>query len=611
MCGIAGYVGDAVPGRLEAMARSMIHRGPDDDGFFEDERVHLCMRRLSIIDLESGKQPKLSRDGNVVVLFNGEIYNYVELRAELERAGYAFTSASSDTEVIVHLYEAHGIGFVDKLYGMFAISLYDRKRGELFLIRDRLGKKPIYYAWDERAGTLQFASELNTLDLRDRAANLDDDSLVWYFSQKTTPGEASIDRRVAKVPAGCYLRVPRDGAPERVRYWSITPRPPAQPADESRIVDEIGALIADSVRLRMRADVEVGAFLSGGIDSSLVVSLAAQHTPKPLKTYCLVYDQEINYKSSDRRWARVVAERCATRHKEVLLTPSLLMEELPAIARHYGQPNSAVISNWFISREMGKELKVALSGDGADELFGSYFLHRIGAALSDLQREPAEVVLARLPDAEARFVRDNATASLAQLVDRFAVFPEAEQQRLFAPRLLAATPIARMLQARERELRANDPLDRALELDCRNLLADQILNYSDVLGMAHSLEIRAPFLDHRLVEYMFTVPPALKIRRSETKWLLKEVARKLLPEELITRPKEGFVEPAVYWLRDEMKDFCLSALGASTFNRLGLLDGDYVRAVVDHFYKDGDFTIGKRVWNLLMFALWERVGADS
>jgi asparagine synthase (glutamine-hydrolysing) len=494
---------------------------------------------------------------------------------------------------------------------MFAISLYDRRSGELVLVRDRLGKKPIYYTWDGRDSTLQFASEFNCIGLQARTDHLNLDSLVWYFSQKTVPGDASIDARVRKVPAGHYLRCRADGEPQLVRYWQIAPARPSTPHDDRRSVEDVEDLLTDSVRLRMRADVEVGAFLSGGIDSSLIVALASKLTDRPLKTFCLVYDQEINHKSADRRWAHEIAARYGTRHEEVLLTPSLLAEALPSIVRQYGQPNSAVLSNWFISQAMGRQLKVALSGDGADELFGSYFLHRVGAALSDSNREGPESVLSRLPDAEARFVRENLHKPFVQLVDRFAVFPEEEQQRLFGPRLRAATRISQLLAAREAELRSTDPLDRALEFDCRNLLCEQILNYSDLLGMAHSLEIRTPFLDHRLVEYMFRVPSHLKIRNGETKWLLKQVARKYLPEGLVTRPKEGFVEPAVYWLRSELKDLCTATLESPSFNRLGLLDRDYVRALVETFYRDGDFTLGKRVWSVLMFAIWEGIYANT
>jgi asparagine synthase (glutamine-hydrolysing) len=613
MCGIAGYTGPAVPGRIEAMALAMAHRGPDGDGFFDADGVHLGMRRLSIVDLATGQQPKLSPDGQVVVVFNGEIYNHVELRRDLEARGHRFVSESSDTEVIVFLYEEYGLAGVDRIIGMFAIALYDRRLGRLFLIRDRFGKKPIYYRHDPSTGRLEFASEFNVIDVDARHDHIDHASLAWYFSQKAMPADRTIDDRIRKVPAGSLLRCElADGTCEVVRYYAgpASCRSSAQVTVEQEASDRIEALLTDSVRLRMRADVEVGAFLSGGVDSSLIVALASKLTDKPLKTYCLVYEQEINDKGRDRDLARLVSERFGTRHREVVLTPALLMAELPAIVAQYGQPNSAVIANWFISREMGRELKVALSGDGADELFGSYFLHRTASALDAYRRTRDPAVLSALPEAEAAFVRDAADESFARVVDRFGVFTDAELTALLSPRRYRPGSVLQMIAERERSLTCVDPLNRMLEFDCQNLLCDQILNYSDMLSMAHSLEVRTPFLDHRLVEYAFTLDPALKIRNGVTKYILKRVAARHLPEALVTRRKEGFVEPAVYWIADEMKAFCLSYLEAAGFNRLGLLNAAYVREVVARFYRDREFHIAKKVWSLLMYAIWERSLAD-
>lgn len=615
MCGIAGYVGDQVPGKLEGMAERMVHRGPDDDGFFHDEseRVHLCMRRLSIVDLALGKQPKFSADRKVAVVFNGEIYNYLELRAELLAKGYRLEAKTSDTEVIAHLYEEMGIDFVERLVGMFAIALFDAKKGELILVRDRLGKKPVFYRHDEGARRFEFASEFPVFALEPSRAHLDVDALAWYFSQKVTPSERSIDDRIEKLPPASYLRLRvATGELELRRYWQL---PRAVAASEGECDDDarveeasqrLESLLTESVQLRMRADVEVGAFLSGGIDSSLVVALASRLTDTPLRTFCLVYDQEINEKSSDRKYARLVSERYGTRHTEVTLTPELLMTELPSIVAHYGQPNSAVISNWFISRVMGRVVKVALSGDGADELFGSYFLHRVSAALDAFRRTRDASVLARLPEAEARFVLEAADEPFAKVVDRFGVFREEEIQRLLRPAGYRSGRLFELLAAREAELGASDPLARMLEFDCKNLLVDQILNYSDVLSMAHSLEVRTPFLDHRLVEWAFSIPSSFRIRAGETKHVLKRVARRYLPEDLVTRKKEGFVEPAVYWIAREMKEFTLSHLRGDGFNRLGLLDRAVVDELLERFYARGDFSDGKKVWNLLMYALWEK-----
>lgn len=596
MCGIAGYTGPRVPGTLELMTSALIHRGPDDEGFFEDERVHLGMRRLSIIDLAHGEQPKFSADGRFVLIFNGEIYNYRELKAELEVDGHRFNT-HSDTEVVLRLFEASGIGSVDRLVGMFAFALYDTRTGALHLVRDRLGKKPIYYEHDG-SGRFTFASEFTALPTTDLAGHIDRRSLAWYFSQKTTPGDASIDTRVRKLPAGHWLRLDADGRLEIQRYWEIAPGRTRVPTEDCALVDELDRLIGESVRLRMVADVEVGAYLSGGLDSSLCVAHAVRGAGSRLKTFCLVYDEPVNEKAADRRFALLVSEMFGTEHHEVLLTPNLLRDELPRIVSSFGQPNSAVLANWFISREMGKAVKVALSGDGADELFGSYFLHRASAMLAEGQADDESP--------EAVFAKSHRGSPLASLLDGFAVFPSAELDLLLRPRGEAGPILREMFALREAALRCIDPLDRMLEFDCRNLLADQILNYADVLAMAHSLEIRTPYLDHRLVDFVFSIPSSLKIRKGETKWLLKQVAARYLPRELVERPKEGFVEPSVYWIQRELRDYCRAQFGSPRFNALGLLDTGYARAVVDGFYDAPTFAVAKKVWSLLMFALWEQ-----
>ena len=608
MCGIAGATGAPITGRLEAMVDAMVHRGPDDCGISDAKDVRIGIRRLAIVDLLSGDQPKSSADGHVAAVFNGEIYNAPELRAELEATGRTFRSDHAEAEVICELYAAEGIGFVKRLIGMFAIALVDHAGDALYLIRDRLGKKPLFLCYDRVSGALEFASEFNALTLTDREAHLDLASLGWYFSQKAVPSGASIDRRVREVPPGAYVRVPLDGGgPTTNRYWTF-PRGEGRaprPTSEEEAVRTIDDLLHESVRLRMRADVEVGAYLSGGVDSSLVVGLAAQQTQLPLRTYCLVYDEDIYEKSADRHFAQLIASRYATRHAEVTLRPDDLVAELPTIAAHLGQPNSAVVSNWFISRAMGRDLKVALSGDGADELFGSYFLHRASAVIEDVAASGEEAACAGESD-EAQFARWARGEPLWRLVDRFAVFPDEELKRLLRPEVYRAAMLTERLREAEAEVRSVTPLNRILEFDCRHLLCEQVLNYADLLAMAHSLEVRTPFLDHRLVEYVHGLPAALKIRRGRAKHVLKEVALRHLPPELVERRKEGFVEPGVHWLKDELREFCLAHVRGAGFNRLGLLDERYVDDLVHDFYRDHDFFVGKRLWSLLMFALWEQ-----
>ena len=605
MCGIAGYTGKSTNQELIKMSKMMLHRGPDDDGFYENNSFHLCMRRLSIVDLELGKQPIYNSDRSVVVMFNGEIYNYIELTQELQNLGYKF-STNSDTETITHLYNEYGINFIHKLNGMFAICLLDTRTNSLYLIRDRIGEKPIYYFYDKGTKDLKFSSEFNVLNTDKSNHKINKDSLAWYFSQKAMPSSETINTDICKVPAGCYLHYKADKTIELVRYYKVAKDKVAVPANDSAVLEKLDDLIKDSIKLRMRADVEVGAFLSGGVDSSLIVSIASKYTPKPLKTYSLVYEDNINFKGEDKKYARIISDTYSTQHTEVLLSPQLLIEELPKIVKHYGQPNSAVLSNWFISKEMSKKVKVSLSGDGADELFGSYFLHRIAGRIANHKDTQNGKYLEMPSEKETEFLQQNINSPIHKLVDQFGVFTSNELEKLLNKELFSSKDILKMLKKKEDEIISNDLLNKTLEFDFNNLLVDQVLNYTDTLGMAHSLEIRTPYLDYRLIDFVFSLSHDFKIRDKETKFILKKLAEKYLPKDLIYRPKEGFVEPAIYWLQKEMKDFCLFNLKSSSFNKLNFLNKTYTDEVINSFYKTSDFYLGKKVWSLLMFSLWEK-----
>jgi asparagine synthase (glutamine-hydrolysing) len=584
------------------MLGKMVHRGPDDWGQFDDVAVHLGMRRLSIVDIDGGKQPMFNRDRSVVVVFNGEVYNAPELRLLLTEKGYPFLTSNSDTEVIAHLYDEYGIGFVEKLVGMFAICLVDISRRELYLIRDRLGKKPIFYTHDAQTKSLQFASEFNALELTDRASHIDRTAFPWFFGQRTLPQESTSDSRVKKLPPGTILRL-KDGVTRLDRYYTVRGRSPKESVTDEDACDQLDSILQESVRMRMRADAEVGSYLSGGVDSSLVVALAAQHSARALNTFCLVYDEEIYNKSEDRRFALEISRKFATQHHEVRLTAKDFQDELPKIIAHFGQPYGASVANWFVSRAMFGSVKVALSGDGADELFGSYLLHRVAGALRG-STDPVD-------PKERELVERAKKEPFDRIIDAFSVFPTEEQELLLVPEMLRQRTCAAEIASRFDSLDSSDPLDRMLEFECRYSLVDVILSYADTLSMAHSIEVRTPFLDHRLVNFAFSLEPRMKIRNGETKFLLKRVAERYLPHELVNRKKEGFIEPAIFWLRDELKEFALATLNDPGFNRLGFLQRPYVRSIVERFYQSNDFYLGKKVWLLVMFGLWEQTFRDG
>jgi asparagine synthase (glutamine-hydrolysing) len=556
------------------------------------------MRRLAIVDIAGGHQPMRHEASDVTLVFNGEIYNHAELRAEVEASGEIFHSDHSDTEVILHLYLRHGPDFVKQLNGMFAIAIADGRDRKLWLFRDRFGERPLYYRISPD-GFIFFASEFNSLALTGQGHHLNGDSLRWFFGMKAMPDDQTIDTRIRRLPAGCRLLWRHGREPEIGRYYDM-PRANDALMSFEEAADAFQCLLRDAVALRLRADVEVGAYLSGGVDSSLITAVAASMLDHPLRTYCLVYDEEVYQKSADRRFACMMSRRLGTRHEEVVLTPEILRDALPLVARQYGQPNAVAVANWFVSQVMRRDIKVALTGDGADELFGSYFVHRAAAVL---EQDPKA---AWVPEAERQFVEALPSINVATLYGRFAVFSNDEIEALLSPEAPSGTSVKDQLEIREAGLRRAGIYNRVLEYEVRHQLVEQILNYVDVLSMAHAVEPRVPYLDHRLVELVSSLPSPYKNRQGQTKRLLKRVAEAYLPTELIHRPKEGFIEPNVHWLGGPLKSYAIDIFTSPSFNKLGLLRTDFVHKLMNTFFKTNDFNLGKKVWLLLQFALWER-----
>jgi len=600
------------------------------------------MTRLAIIDPEFGSQPMQSSDGNIILIFNGELYNHIELREELLALGHNF-STDSDTEVFLSAYSEWGASSVHYMNGMFAVAIYDRARGKLLLIRDRIGEKPLYFYCATDSGNLFFASEHHPLARCTPLSSFNEEhlnlhSLAWYFAQKAMPSGSTIDQRISELPPGCILEYTLADKSLSIRsYYEIRELlsskvddvhkhsedaaaiPPENPLSLTRetetlsgrgrvladteLVDKLEQLLLESVRIRMRADVEVGTFLSGGVDSSLLTSMAARLTKKPLRTFSLVYDDDIYNKGADRHYARAVSRSLGTNHVEVTLTPELFADELPRIVRQFSQPNCAAFANWFVSQEMGKEVKVGLSGDGADELFGSYFLHRVAGAME--VHGDTGAIPENLTDYESRFALQHLGLPLSDMVDAFSVFPPEARDKLFLHDRLRGFVGNRMKRVEE-DLTSTSLLNRALEFDCKSMLVDQILNYADVLSMAHSLELRMPFLDHLLVDFSFSLPSHLKIRNGCTKYILKRVAERYLPNDLVYRPKEGFIEPNIYWLSSHLEDFCRSVVQGASFDRFSILNRAYVSELIETYYSSNDFYLGKQVWSLFLFGLWEK-----
>jgi asparagine synthase (glutamine-hydrolysing) len=604
MCGIAGFSGPSNRTILELMTESLWHRGPDAAGYWEGSGISLGMRRLAIIDVETGQQPVFNEDGSIAVVFNGEIYNYIELRKRLEEAGHRFRTDHSDTEVIVHLYEERGLDFLHELNGMFAIALWDAGRRWLVLARDRLGIKPLYFA--AVPGGVAFGSEPKALlehPAVSRSPNLT--AIHHYLSLKNIPAPLSAFRDIEQLRSG-EMAVCTDGQIDRRRWWRLDPQEQSS-VDETEAARHIRALLEDSVRLQMRSDVPYGAYLSGGVDSSSVVALLAKLGVTDIKTFTLVYDEDFPNKQQDRHFARVVAQQYGTDHHEHLVTFGDLPEKLDHVVRSFDEPFSGVISTYFITQSISQHVKVALSGDGADETFASYLPHRLAMPLATYaagRNDPAALLpfendLPRLAELAAR--GDEAAQRMGlYLLD------DGQKNDLYSPTMreaTAATTTEDFVRDILAACRSRDPLNRALLFDLETLLPDQVLPFVDRLSMAHSVEVRPPFLDHRLVEFVAALPGSVKIKNGRVKHILKEAVKDLLPADLLARPKEGFIMPINEWLVDSLKSYVAAALAPERLAKHGLFRPEAIRQMLDAHYS-GAANRGNQIWNLLMLQLW-------
>jgi asparagine synthase (glutamine-hydrolysing) len=608
MCGIYGIAGAIRPvDRAVAaeMDRRLAHRGPDDSGIRESPLGLLGMRRLSIIDLAGGHQPLCEESGQIWVTLNGEIYNYRELRLELESKGHRFTTAS-DTEVVAHAYEAYGDDFLIRLRGMFALAIADERRGRVLVARDRIGKKPLYYA--EVNGRLFYASELKAvLAAPEVSRDIDRRALWHYLTFKNVPAPMTIFSGVYALAAGSVLTI-ETGCVSARSYW----RPRFDGTSDLTIeeaADRLLDLLREAVGIRVAAsDVPVAAYLSGGVDSSLVVSLMADLAPKPLQTFSLGYVDRVGHKN-DVEFARRVSQQFGTEHHELEVTTEQIVSELPEVVKTFDEPFGGTITSYWLSRLIGARVKVALSGDGADELFGSYADHRMAATVQHL-RSTASRSSADYAWFDANRALADRCASEPDAVwrTRFAGFTDDEKLELVAPQLRGFERSSDALGAFYEEAEG-DSVNATLEVDCRTLLPDQVLTYADRLSMAHSLEVRVPFLDHRVIEFVGTLPGSYKVTQTQTKRVLKDVARRVLPADVVDRPKEGFVLPIDAWLEGPLRPFVREAFSSRRLAH-GYFEPRIVSRFVDeHYAHKANHTY--KIFTLLMFQLWHHLYVEG
>ncbi len=611
-------------GILQRMTDVMTHRGPDAAGFYAGRGVGLGHRRLSIIDVAGGDQPIFNEDRTVVVVFNGEIYNFLELRAELEARGHRFATRS-DTEAIVHAYEEFGVGCVQRLRGMFAIALWDEGERRLLLARDRVGKKPLYYACDGER--LCFASELKGL-LQDPTLKrvVDLEALDDFFAFGAVPAPRTIVRGVAQLPPAHTL-VWEAGRIRTAEYWDV-PYGMAHRRGEEETLGAFGEVFDEAVRVRLVSDVPLGAFLSGGVDSSAVVAAMARHSDRPVMTTSVGF---LERAYSELGHARAVAEAVGSHHREVVVQPRAA-EVLPALVWHLDEPfaDSSALPTYYVSKAARERVTVALSGDGGDEVFAGYqrryglnwWEGRLRRWLPAWARERVLGPISRAyPKADwlprplrAKYFLANLGVSFERAYfSDVSLFRPEEKARVFSPQLRAElrdrdafTDFARHF----RRVEGLDPLTRLLYVDLKTWLANDILVKVDRMSMAASLEVRSPLLDHKVIEFAATVPPDLKFRGGVSKYLLKRHLEGRVPASVIHRRKQGFEIPLARWLRGNLRgmaeDLLLSprAMGRGYLRPEAVRDlwGSHQRGLRDH---------SAQLWALMVLELWHRTFLDQ
>jgi asparagine synthase (glutamine-hydrolysing) len=600
ICGIASARGAADPERLAAMSATLVHRGPDSDGAFVDGPVGLAARRLSIIDLDTGDQPIANEDGTVVVVQNGEIYNYAELTDELVRAGHRFRT-HGDTEVLVHAYEQWGTSFAERLRGMFAIAIWDGRARQLVLARDRYGIKPLYYRVE--GGGIEFASELRALPRGD----IDLDALEGFLAFNSVPAPFSIFQGTRKLPPGHLLLW--NGSVELKRFARPAPTVETRAEDEAELVEELRARMRDSVRAHLVSDVPVGVLLSGGVDSCMLAALAAEEMGE-LRTFSIGFEERSFDELAD---ARLVAERYGTRHRELVLRPDAALL-LPALADAFDEPfaDSSALPTYLVSQLAAEDVKVALSGEGGDELFGGYYTYtadllaqRFGGLASAVrplvERLPTSTRRASFDYRAKRFVRAAHLPPLERHHGWKEIF-SADARAELTGRHSSFDPVD-LLRDRFAETEGAELLARLQDVDLGTYLVDDLLVKTDRASMAHSLEARVPFLDSVVTGFALALPTRHKVRGLSKKRLLRKAAEPLLPARIVDGRKRGFSIPAAAWLAGELEPFARDTLAADVVRRQGFFRHETVRRYLDE-HVAGKQDWSRQLWGLLAFTLW-------
>ena len=624
MCGIAGWVNleqtnskDHSEAVLHSMCETIVHRGPNSEGLWLDGQAALGMRRLSIIDLKTGDQPVFSEDKSVIVMMNGELYNYREVRADLAKRGHKFVT-QTDTEIVPHLYQEYGEDFVDHLNGMFAISLWDTRKKKLILARDRFGEKPLYYGVFD--GKLLWASEPKALLAHPSVkSELDLDALRQYLSFDYVPAPRSIYKGISKLPAAHMMTV-ENGEIKTRRYWNLTFAKNGHKPSLETSATELCDLLSDAVRMRLVSDVSLGILLSGGIDSSTVAAFATQHATERVKTFSIGFEED---SFDETKYARSVAKHLNTEHYEEKLSATTAGDLIGEIGTWLDEPLSdgSLIPTFLLSQFVRKHVTVALGGDGGDEQFAGYpmyYAHKVAAAYRSipgfLRAGVIEPVVRMLPvssknlsfDYKAkRFVKSAKFDTVERHHSWFGSFSQADHRDLLTENILSQS--SGDIYAGPKSLLdicdATDEIERMQYLDMNYYMAEDILTKVDRASMAVSLETRAPFLDPRVGQFAASLPVGYKLHGSNGKYILKEAMKDLLPAAILSRPKKGFGIPIAEWLKGRLNPLMHDLLGPERLKDQGLFDPAYVQTLIAEHEK-GFASHHKQLWTLLVFELW-------
>ena len=627
MCGINGIAFSTRDGRqvnadvLTRMRDVQHHRGPDDGGLFVDGNIGLGHRRLSIVDVTRGIQPMTF--GDLVIVYNGEVYNHNDSREDLTARGHTFENRS-DTETILHLYQQYGRDCVDHLRGMFAFAIWDKRKRELFIARDRFGVKPLYYVHDSN-GNLYFGSEIKTiLEAGGIKPEVNFNALPDQFANHGTSGDETLFADVKRLMPG-HTMTWSDGKLDVREYWDLKYEPKHEPMSDREYVETWREMFREAVRLRLMADVPLGMFLSGGIDSSAIAAMMSTMVDSPIKTFSVAFNER---EANELEYARLVSRTFGTDHQEVTVTPQQFFDELPNLVWHEDEPIGFLASAplYFVSKLAAEHVKVVLTGEGADEVLAGYgryaktlklleYGEKYESMTPSFLRNAVRGGVATLPGAiggklsRTFLTRGSDIENL--FFDNFGVFPRAMQKELFARETCESfentNPYIQQ-NAWLEKTDADDMLDKLLYADTKTYL-HELLMKQDQMSMAASIESRVPFLDHKLAEFSARMPREMKLRGGTTKWILREAMKGILPSEILDRPKMGFPVPVGQWFRGEFKHIVDEYVLGDRATSRGIFDASFVQSLVARH--NGGENHDERLWSLVNFEIWQRRFIDG